>query len=372
MRVIQLLIKDFPIIPAALLDSTKNAVKSIEVPIKELRHHYYLAKYGSDPYDGEFEYLKFITKGPDWRMAGAGIGADKESRRNVSNELGKAFARWFMSKYLGHNYFCDFDVAMKRSATEAHKWSRREPGDLPDYVCGRDEKDVNLLEAKGRYESVAFANAGFKKFREQIARARLCDASGQELAVKGFISVARWATEETPKTKSTLLVEDPWTEGRQDGEYPRSAGRSMVLGHYVSALDRLQLPVLADSLRFSHALPAQGSGERRAIWACRTGPLQGKEFVGGIIPGSRHAYGWSDYYHNWFHETDVLLPPFEFFGLERSTFEGLIRAARASRMDLPAIEPVEVPEALGSISLLRDGSVLGPASYFKRIDVMEY
>lgn len=373
MRVIQLSLNKFLPIPTALVDSAGGAVKSVEVPIKELRHHYYLAKYGSDPDDGVFEYLKFITKGLDWRMTGDGIGTDKESRGNVSNELGKAFARWFMSKYLGYNYFCDFSTAMKMSiAGGGHEWSRREPGDLPDYVCGEDENGVSLLEAKGRYSSVSFTSKEFEGFRNQIARARLCDAAGNELAVKGFISVARWATENKPNIQSTLFVEDPWTEGRRGGEYPRSAGRSMVLGHYITALERLQLPVLADSLRLSRALPAQGNRERRGIWVCRTGPLQGRRFVGGIIPDSRYALNWSRYYRGWSHDPDVLLPQSEFFGVDRGTFDGLVRAARANHMDSPGIEPVDVPEALGAISLFRDGSVLGPVGYFERVGVTEY
>jgi hypothetical protein len=85
-----------------------------------LFHQYWLAKYGDEPNGGTFEYIKQLSVGPEWRMRGAGIGADTESRRNISNELGKAFARWFMYTHLGHTYFCPFETAMARSRLIPH------------------------------------------------------------------------------------------------------------------------------------------------------------------------------------------------------------------------------------------------------------
>lgn len=230
MRTIELALRDFPSLPATLLGAAGKPVTSVALSMKDLFPQYWLAKYGDEPVGGIFEYEERLTAGPDWRMKGVGIGADTESKRNVSNELGKAFARWCLYKYLGHTYFCPFEVAMARSLSgTGHRWSRREPGDLPDYVCGTGAVDINLLEAKGRYSSVTFDTKEFGDFRKQLARARLCDSAGTELAVKGFISAARWGTEEKPRVKSKLWVEDPWTDGRRGDGNPRQSGTQWCL-----------------------------------------------------------------------------------------------------------------------------------------------
>lgn len=372
MRTIELALSDFPSTPTTLLDEFGKPATSITLSIKELFHHYWLAKYGDAPRSNVFEYEAGLTAGPEWRMKGAGIGADTESRRNVSNELGKAFARWFLYTHLGHTYFCPFEIAMARSqAGPGHQWSRREPGDLPDYVCGTSSADINLLEAKGRYSSVTFDTKEFGDFRKQLGRARLCDAAGKEIAVKGFISAARWGTEDKPKVKSKLWIEDPWTDGERIDRYPGSVGTSMILGHYVSIFRRLQLPVIADSLQFGFPLSQRQTGARRGVWICRAGPLAGRKFVGGIIPIHGIDEYWPHHYDGWERNPFVLLPPMQFFGLEAATFATVIDAARSGTDGLLRLEPVGVPEPLGSISLLRDGSIRGPASYFEAIDVYD-
>lgn len=365
MRTIELALKDFPTTPQELLDSNGKPLQSITIPLKDLYHQYWQARYGSNPSGGTFEYIRQLSEGPELRMGGAGIGADTESKRNISNELGKAFARWFVYTHIGHTYFCPFETAMTRSRrSSGHKWSRREPGDLPDYVCGTDEHDINLLEAKGRYSPVSFETKEFEKFRQQLGRARLCDAAGTELAVKGFISAARWATEEKPRVKSKLWVEDPWTEGRRGDGYPLEVGYSMVLGHYVSIFRRLQLPIVADCLQFSFPLP-QEIGARRGIWLCRSGPLAGAKFVGGIIPSDDVYPYWRGPYDRWDDDPFILRPPAQFFGVEARRFTSVLRAARQGPEQRISMEPLIVPEELGAISFLRDGSVLGPSSYFE-------
>jgi len=371
-RTIELALNAFPSLPAELLDAAGKPVTSITISKSELQHHHWLAKYGDEPVGDVFEYWERLTAGSDWRMKGGGIGADTESKRNVSNELGKAFARWFLYTYFGHAYFCPFQVAMDRSLSgSGHRWSKRESGDLPDYVCGLDSTDINLLEAKGRYSSVTFATKEFASFRKQLLRAKLCDSAGTELAVKGFISAARWGTEETPKVKSKLWVEDPWTEGMRGAGYPESVGRSMVLGHYVSIFQRLQLPVVADSLQFAFPLQEWASNERRGLWVCRAGPLAGRKFVGGIIPSPSHRGYWPMYHDDWPGNPLTLHTPVQFFGLEAGMFHSVLQAARAGvDQPTPRLEPMFVPDRLGSLSLLRDGSILGPASYFEAVDVV--
>jgi hypothetical protein len=49
----------------------------------------------------------------------------------------------------------------------------------------------------------------------------------------------------------------------------------------------------------------------------------------------------------------------------------VLQAARAGVDQRAKLEPTLVPDELGSICLLRDGSVLGPASYFDAVGVVE-
>lgn len=378
MRTIDLSTQYFPVPhPPSLCDQNGKELTSLEVSLTSLFHHYWVSKYSSEPSEKmQFEYASQITQGPDWRMAGDGIGVDKEAKRNVSNELGKAFARWFMATHFGHAYFCPFETAMKRSANGGgHTWMRRERGDLPDYVCGKNNTDINLLEAKGRYSSVSFGTAEFQVFRDQVNRAKLCDASGNEISVKGFISVTRWATEETPRIRSKLLVEDPWTEGRRVDTYPEDIGQSMVMGHYASIFRRLQMPVVADCLEYGYQLDNRFQGEQIGIWKCVAGPLKGLEFAGGLLGGNVNS-GFCDQYRDCYgyssrRDKFYLVPPSNFFGLELNVFIALISKLkyRGSHRDVP--KPILPPENLGAISLLRDASVLGPSSYFELRNVAD-
>jgi hypothetical protein len=67
----------------------------------------------------------------------------------------------------------------------------------------------------------------------------------------------------------------------------------------------------------------------------------------------------------------VLAPPPRFFGLERSAFDALLTVARTGVGPDTTIEPAVVPEDTGSLSLLRDGTALGPADYFEPAEIME-
>lgn len=377
MRIIGLSTQHFPAPhPRSLCDSNGNELASLEVNLTSLFHHYWASKYLFEPsLFMQFEYASQITLGPDWRMGGDGIGVDKEAKRNVSNELGKAFARWFMATHLGHAYFCPFETAMKRSANgRGHSWMRREPGDLPDYVCGKNDTDINLLEAKGRYRSVNFNNAEFQIFRDQIHRAKLCDATGSEISVKGFISAARWATEETPRTKSKLWVEDPWTEGRRVDEYPQDIGKSMVMGHYSSIFKRLQMPVVADCLEHGYDLDSRFQGERIGIWKCVAGPLKGNAYAGGLLARTidrNYLDQYHDYYHHGKENKFYLISPTHFYGLALDIFTALIESLKYGGYSRDIIKPILPPENLGAISLLRDASVLGPGSYFELADIVD-
>ncbi|BCG47248.1 hypothetical protein GEOBRER4_n2075 [Citrifermentans bremense] len=380
-RTIEFELEKFQTVPTTLIDpGTGVLYPTLNVELKKLFHHYFLAKYGNSFVDpGFYEYQNMMTAGPDWRFLKAGIGADKESKNNASNELGKAFARWFHSEHLGMVYFCPFEDVLDKINPDGSVWRKKEKGDLPDYVCGTSSTDVNLLEAKGRYRSVTFKTKEFHQFRAQIQRAQLLDAAKKPLQVKGFISVARWASEKTPRVNSKLLVEDPVTDGRppsQDG-YPLQVGLAMVTGHYASIFDKLELRLQAEAIRHHRPMPKYSSASR-GIWECVSGPLSGHRFVGGIvstpyIPPQIRFINEYDFKYEWhlFHQTSpfILERPATFFGLDERIFRQVIRVS-GNRLDAAnEIKPIIVPDETGSLSLLRDGSILGPVDYFRPVDI---
>lgn len=386
-RTIKLQLNKFPKTPPALVDQrTGKAVPEVTVAVKKLLHHYFLAKYGDGGEDcREYEYERRITGGPDWRFKGEGIGVDKESKRNVSNELGKAFSRWFLDEYLGFTYFTPLEDLLERPNADGSRWTRRTKGDLPDYVCGKDATDLNILEAKGRYRSLSFSADAFQSFRQQVQRAQFLDGSGRAVQIKGFVGVARWATEATPKVRAKLLIEDPRTQGRPPGPdgYPRAAGQRMIWGHYGPIFDRMQLPVHAAALRNAVALPERTTAAR-GKWECVSGPLQGRRFIGGLLPdrATRLVEPWWPFFDEegprrvWQLirrvSPFVLARPLRFFGIEEHVFNSVLSAIQGGVDTVHEIEQSDVPAQTQSLSLLRDGTVLGPADYFEPIGVREF
>src|SRR5438132_653531 len=79
----------------------------LPVNLTRLSHHLWLAKYDMPPRRPRWrsEYFDFLTDDADFRFLEDGVGADTETRRNISNELGKAMARWFGSEHLGVTRF---------------------------------------------------------------------------------------------------------------------------------------------------------------------------------------------------------------------------------------------------------------------------
>jgi hypothetical protein len=382
-RTIELALNAFTKVPPTLLDpKTKGVTSPITFDAKSVLHHYFVAKYGDDTADPCcYEYEIGLTSGPDWRFRKGGIGRDTESKRNISNELGKGFARWFLYEHLGFTYFCPLGDLLDRKNADGSRWTRVSKGDLPDYVCGPDDRQVHLLEAKGRYSPVAFNTQAFAGFRAQIQRAALLDGKGAPISVKGFISAARWATERSPRIRARLNVEDPRTEGREVGQegFPRPVGVAMVVGHYSPVLTALNLPIHAAALRSAGRAPER-AGVTRGIWRCNAGPLEGRRFVGGIVaePGAHVLW---PFWFDWYFEPPTrlqlrtfpffLAPSPRFFGVEEHVFHQVLDVSRGGIGLDRVIEPINVPEETRSLSLLRDGTVLGPARYFEPVDVID-
>jgi hypothetical protein len=158
----------------------------------------------------------------------------------------------------------------------------------------------------------------------------------------------------------------------------------MLAGHYVPVLELLQLSVVADAIRERYPLPERAA-TRRGVWECISGPLAGRRFVGGIIP-DRFGIAWGPWWPFFdFDEHElrrmwrfmrraspfVLARPPVLFGLEESVFSKVVEVARRGLPAASELERVNVPERTGSLSLLRDGSIVGPADYFEPVGVTE-
>lgn len=370
MKKIQIALKDFPVIPFGLFDDKGNQVQFISFSPKEIYVHYWIAKYGdhSSPPLEAFEFMHQISSCSEWRMKGDGIGIGTEAKRNISNELAKGFARWFMYTYLGFTYFTPFEHAVKAppDVKDGHRWVKVGEGDAPDYVCGSVAADVNILEVKGRYDSVTFDTKEFENFREQVARARLLNEHDQEIAVKSFIFAARWATENHPNVQPKLWVEDPWTPGSQEIPKPNGLGSAMIRGHYADLLRRMGFYRIATALQ--EGIPFESTEKIfLQVWKCIFGRHSGRLFVAlNLIPGA-----WqyttrplpSDMSFPWVHP---------FLGLDLDTFIEVVSAARVRDLapeirqvfDGPIDQTTTTQFEQDDLVLLRDGVVAGAIQYF--------
>ena len=110
-RSIALLLNAFPAVPDLLrIDPGFDvALDKIDVNLASLFHHYYLDSYGiapPDPDPAHFEHLKFLSTCQDFRFRGEGLGTSPGVKRSRSQEMGQAFARWFLHDFLRHGTFC--------------------------------------------------------------------------------------------------------------------------------------------------------------------------------------------------------------------------------------------------------------------------
>lgn len=375
MKTIQLALKDFPAIPYGLFDDNGHQVEELSFSVDEIYVHYWLAKYGDHPNPplGTFEFMHQICSCDEWRMKGDGIGRGTEAKRNISNELAKGFARWFMYTYLGHTYFAPFEHAVQAPPNaDGHYWLKVGEGDAPDYVCGSGPADVNILEVKGRYSSVTFDTQEFETFREQVARARLLDSSDTEIGVKSFIFAARWATESHPNVQPKLWVEDPWTPGSRERRRPDGVGAAMIRGHYADLIRRMGIYELAEALLTG--VPFNMTVDPyRIVWRCREGTHAGRLFV-GFSPTS---LWWS--LNGTLPQADKK-PPWgvPFLGLDLKIFLAVISAARAGGLAADFLVPLNLQDQQSAsadgehdaVVLLRDGVAAGTVLQFDAVDIL--
>lgn len=377
-RTIRLALSDFPTTPNSLrkIPAVDEAKEEIEIDLANLFHHYYIDKHGKvppHPDPAQFEHLQYLTPNKEFRVQGDGLGPTSASRRAHSNELGHAFCRLFLHDHLNITYFAHIEHVLRWGSLKKFgnvKVERIGPGDTPDYFCADKTNEIFLAEAKGRHAAISFTNAKFALWRKQFDTVLVKDASGNPCSVKGYIVATRFATETKPNTKSTLYAEDPETPGERPlgpDDTPQLR-RAVVSLHYAEVASKLNQPILADALLQGYAVPDEILFPS-TVWTLQAGPLAGTRFVGGYYPAGsgplsvrevegRIIFGGADPFR-----LDVGFGTF--FGVEEKIFKQVATIARSAPAAAPQISQFEqVLPFYSAISILRDGSVIGPLEFF--------
>lgn len=370
-------------VPRSLQEaSTGKAKTAVDVDLAGLYHHYYLDTYGVEPPSpdpAQFEHLRFLMPCGDFRFQGDGLGASTNARRSKSTELGQAFCRWFMHEHLGIKYFAHIGNLIGPHSAKFHGFAVKRilPGDMPDYLCSAGPGSVMVAEAKGQYTSVSFKNAEFETWRQQFTRVQILNEASVPVSVKGHIVATRFATEQQTRVASKLSAEDPSTEGREpiSDETAYSLSRQIAASHYADVLLKLDQPYMAIALRSLISMAAE-IRIMATVWALNIAGVQ-RLFMGGYHGGSNS--------HPLIEQVGKQIvrrrvDPFRlgghtgtFVGLELDVFRHLVEICRgASNLRLGSMPEVNPIIGLYSgISMLQDGSIIGPLQLFQPLGEIE-
>jgi hypothetical protein len=379
-KTLRLALSKYPVTPHTLRTnpSVNEAKSEISVSLASLFHHYYLDTYGRrppHPDPAQFEHVRFLLPGSEFRFQGTGLGASTSARRSRSCELGQAFCRWFLHDHLNITYFANIGDLINRQLHRAFggcSIQRIETGDTPDYFCAESVDRVFLAEAKGRYTSIGFGTKEFNTWRKQFDRVRVLDAAGIERSVKGHIVATRFAAEsDTGLVRTTLLAEDPQSPGARplEGEPSRSLGTAVLGLHYGGIAEKLDQPLLAAALINGIALPEQVLIQV-ARWHLAIDTVQGRTFVGGYysdpsVGGMPFEIEDGKIYSRRNNPFCLDAPKATFFGVEENIFREIVSVCRSTGQFSEQMQQLSnIAPAYSAISMLRDGSVVGPAELF--------
>jgi len=374
-KTLHLALSKYEPIPPSLQGATAGKAKAvIDLDLAGLYHHFYLDTYGTEPPSpdpAQFEHMRFLMPSDEFRFQSDGVGASTNAKRSKSSEMGQAFCRWFLHEHLGIKYFAHLDSLIGATSANLHGYAveRAAPGDIPDYLCSDGAGSVVIAEAKGRYTPVGFITEEFSRWRQQFTRVRVLDAAGNAVRVKGHVVATRFATESKPKVQSKLYAEDPSTEGRE----PISTDTALLLSgqviasHYADVLMKLDQPLMAYAIRRSLRLERQ-IGIPVTIWGFAFGGHE-RYFVGGYYARDTDQ-SLIDFVNGQITRRNS--DPFRlgvhsgtFVGIELSVFKHLVSVARGDRRLLEALPEVDpVRDLYSGISMLRDGSIIGPLPMF--------
>lgn len=376
---IRLELNEYNSLPPSLREPSSVDVPRavLDVDLAKLYHHYYLDTYGRvppSPDATQFEHVHFLTPDTSFRFLGSGLGASTSARRSRSTELGQAFCRWFLHDHLGITYFAHIGELLDRQDARGIagcKVERTAAGDTPDYLCAEDASAIYLGEAKGRYTSISFKTKEFEDWRSQFKRVRVLDATGVPRSVKGHIVATRFATEEdNPRIQSKIFAEDPQTEGAEplDEQASRGLAAATIGIHYSHIVQKLNQPLLAAALWNGVPLPNEILVPA-ILWRLEFDPVKNRRFVGGYYPGpsGESAFTVQDGNLRRIQNDPLRLdqPTGTFVGVEAGIFRSLVAACRSNGIIGTRLPRLETGERIYSaISILRDGSVLGPVEFF--------
>lgn len=380
----------FPKVPHLLRQDPKKdiAATHIEVDLARLYHHYYLDTRGRTPPNPDpahFDYLADLLADDEFRVAGDGFGKDNdEHRKAASNALGRAFCRWFLYEHLNITYFAHIKKVLKKnpSAFGGITIKKELPGDGPDYFCAEDTTKICLAEAKGRISSISFSGVSFAKWRKQFETVVIRDRIGIAKSVKGYIVATRFATEAKPSTFSTIYAEDPASPGEEDLEETANLGSSIIGLHYSEIAEKLNQPILASALASGVSVPSDIRFPA-TVWKFRPDlisnrpDLANKRFVGGYYITSDGyepiilVNGQIQYRSQ--HPFRLDIARGTFLGVEEEVFKkmcAIVRGSDSSRVELHPL--ADTPGIYSAISLLRDGSIVGPVDFFEPSEFSVY
>ncbi|MBK8905430.1 MAG: hypothetical protein IPM53_29880 [Anaerolineaceae bacterium] len=381
-RSVSIYLNKFDPIPLPLRDSDVSSgyLEEVKINLAELYHHYYLDTYGRLPPDPDpvhFEYLQFLSRDPDFRLSGDGLGFSTAARRHRSNELGQAFCRWFLDKFLNISYFAHMEHVLNKGAQSRAgqvRIERQFSGDAPDYLCA-DTKGVYLAEAKGRYRAISFKNAEFNKWRKQFSRVVVKDNNGKELSVKGYIVGTRYATEkDRSNVSTTIYAEDPRSPGEESLNDDQGFLSARVIAtHYSYIADKLNQPLLASSLLYNYLVPEELNFPA-IVWELIAGPLAGARFVGGYFYKTWPPRFWSgsENFFEW-DRANLNASRATFFGLSEQIFSFIVKTAKQGARFQGNIIGFELPSPFyDGLSILRDGSILAPIDFVRPIEQVNF
>lgn len=280
--------------------------------------------------------------------------------------------------HLNITYFAHMHTLLDKPAStfSGHTIERIGKGDTPDYFCAEARSKVFLAEATCRREAVSFTNAAFASWRKQFDRVVVKDNDGNPRAVKGHIVAVRLAAEsDSARVQSTLFAEDPVSPGeRTVGDDP-PLGDITITRHYAGIAEKLAQPILAAALAGDFTVPEEIQFPA-IVSEFRFGPLQGKRFVSGIDakPGTSPEFMQADggfIISN--HPFRLDLPGATFSGVEEGIFKDLAKVARSGSSAVATIRQLqEIPFIYSGLSVLRDGSAIGPAEFFRVMSPQTY
>jgi len=319
-------------------------------------------------------YERLIVKRPGFlRFRKTGLGNDSEARKYYSWVFGRAFCRWFLEKHLKYTYFTHISSIIGNSTTAAKTnltVSRASKGDTPDYLCADTAQNACLSEAKGSQETGTFPILSKQtEWQKQFQRVAIKDPNGQQVTLKEYLCATRLVTAANSKVKPLLWVKDPDPpDGGPSSEENLALTTLAMKWHYATVFDLLGLPNVAEALRSGRPLDSSDKVDARVGELTLSDKSKSMPVVfwsGVSEPHSRryhpnsHTYG------------PISSRPSFLFGMELSRARQIVRMATGDLDVADEVQPLEAPSQLPDcLSMLRAGTVIGPARFFEGIRPM--